>query len=68
MITKEQLESLFKIKTRLEEYYNSDQEIAIWFTVDQELLDGKNALYLVLNNKADKVMSLLDQLDACVYL
>ncbi len=52
---------------RLDEYYNRE-EIRAWLYARHPQLDGERAIDLILNERTEEVLAILDRLDADSYL
>jgi transcriptional regulator with XRE-family HTH domain len=61
------LSDLHYIVGRLEEYYTAD-EIRIWLYARHPQLDGGRAIDLINKGQSEKVLRILERLDAGVYL
>lgn len=61
------LSDLHYIVGRLEEYYSA-QEIRTWLYARHPQLKGERAIDLVNQGRSEEVLSILDRLDAAVYL
>jgi uncharacterized protein (DUF2384 family) len=61
------LSDLFYIVRRLQEYYTAD-EIRTWLYARHPQLDGERAIDLINSGQSERVLSVLDRLDAEVYL
>ena len=61
------LSDLHYIVTRLEEYYSAE-EIRTWLYARHAQLDGARAIDLINQGRSEGVLSILDRLDAEVYL
>jgi hypothetical protein len=61
------LSDLHYIVGRLQEYYTAD-EIRIWLYARQPQLEGERAIDLINRGQSERVLNVLDRLDAEVYL
>jgi len=61
------LSNLHYIVGRLQEYYSAD-EIRIWLYARHPQLDGERAIDLINRGDSERVLHVLDRLDADVYL
>lgn len=61
------LSDLHYIVGRLQEYY-SREEIRLWLYAPHPQLEGRRAIDLIVQNKSDQVIAVLDRLDADVYV
>lgn len=61
------LSDLHYIVGRLQEYYTAD-EIRIWLYARHPQLEGERAIDLINRGQSERVLNLLDRLDAEVYL
>lgn len=61
------LSDLHYIVQRLDEYY-SPQEVRTWLYARHPQLDGERAIDVILNDDSKRVLTILDRLDADVYL
>jgi transcriptional regulator with XRE-family HTH domain len=61
------LSDLHYVVVRLQEYYSAD-EIRTWLYARHPQLDGERAIDLISRNESERVLSVLDRLDAEVYL
>jgi transcriptional regulator with XRE-family HTH domain len=61
------LSDLHYVVGRLQEYYSAD-EIRIWLYARHPQLDGERAIDLINRGESERVLSVLDRLDAEVYL
>lgn len=61
------LSDLHYIVGRLEEYYSA-QEIRAWLYARHPQLKGERAIDLINQGRSEEVLSILDRLDAAVYL
>jgi transcriptional regulator with XRE-family HTH domain len=61
------LSDLHYIVGRLQEYYSSD-EIRMWLYARHPQLDGERAIDLINQGKSERVLNVLDRLDAESYL
>ena len=51
----------------LSDYYTPD-EIRLWLHVNQPLLGNERAIDLIINNRTDEILQLIERLDAGAYL
>ena len=61
------ISDLYYIVTRLEEYYSAE-EIRTWLYARHAQLEGARAIDLINQGRSEAVLSILDRLDAEVYL
>lgn len=61
------LSDLHYIVQRLGEYY-SPEEVRTWLYARHPQLDGERAIDVILNDDSERVLAILDRLDADVYL
>jgi uncharacterized protein (DUF2384 family) len=61
------LSDLHYIVMRLSDYYNAE-EIRAWLYARHPQLNGERAVDLIHHNRSEEVLSILDRLDADVYL
>ncbi len=61
------LSDLHGIVQRLDQYY-SPEEIRAWLFAGHPQLDGERAIDVILNDDSERVLAILDRLDADVYL
>ena len=67
MRCKEDIIDLFDVLARLNEYYDLAEQ-AQWLDAEQPQLDGKRAIDIIGEGKAQELIAVLDRLDACAYL
>jgi len=61
------LSDLHYVVIRLSEYYSAD-EIRVWLYARHPQLDGRRAIDLIHEGDAEKVLNIIDRLDADSYL
>jgi len=61
------LSDLHYIVQRLDEYY-SPEEVRTWLYARHPQLNGERAVEVILNDDSERVLAILDRLDADVYL
>jgi transcriptional regulator with XRE-family HTH domain len=61
------LSDLHYIVRRLDEYYNAE-EIRAWLYARHPQLEGERAIDLILQNRSEEVLRVLERLDAEAYL
>ena len=61
------LSDLHYVVRRLQEYYSAD-EIRIWLYARHPQLDGERAIDLINRGESERILAVLDRLDAEVYL
>jgi hypothetical protein len=61
------LSDLHYIVGRLQEYYSGD-EIRMWLYARHPQLEGERAIDLINKGKSERILNILDRLDAAAYL